>query len=236
MGTIGDRNPCPTHIGGNASPAEKVWRALRKAVGTRPDGSDAAGPVDGIEDTWRLAKARAIAAALGLEETAVAQAFPMFATVALDAYERELGVPLAATEQERREAVSAAFTAGIDAVVPHIRAALQAIDSGLDVVTVSSDTSTWTQFGKTMGSRVTPEMFVDATRGSAAYPNFSQHFVLVVRWTGAPGGIPPAEKLATLERYLNTVLPSWFDYSIENGSGFYLDGFNDSALDLTSFD
>lgn len=234
MGAIGGRNPIPTHIGGSSAPTEKVWRTLRKALGTRLDGGDVAGPVDGIEDMWRLAKARAIAKVLQLEELAVTQAFPFLATVALDLYERALGVPRAPTDQQRREAVAVAYTAGLDAVIPHVRAELQRIDPGLDVVTVNPATSIWTQFGKCFANRNSNDMFVDG-RKSAAFPNYSQHFVLVVRWSGSPGGVPDPAKRAEVERYLNTVLPSWVDYSIENGEGFYLDGFNTSLLDLTSF-
>ena len=61
--------------------------------------------------------------------------------------------------------------------------------------------------------------------------------ILTVLWDGlaASGGIPPADKRLEVEDFLNDVLPSWFDWRIINRTGFFLDGFADSRLDLTAF-
>jgi hypothetical protein len=232
MGAIGGHNPCAFHLGGDPSPTEKIWTTLRKAVGSTVTGRPIAGPVGGLEDSWRLAKAQAIGAVLGLDELAAVQAFPDRATAHLPVWEELLGLTGGGSEQERRDAATAALTVQLLAVLPEIKSALQAIDSGIDVVVQSYASSTTWIPGKSYANRAGDTF---NTIGVEAMLSYSCHHVLFVRWSGAPGGVPPATTRATVERYLNTVLPSWVDYSISNASGFYLDGFNNSFLDLTAF-
>ena len=143
-----------------------------------------------------------------------------------------MGLPQEETDQERREAIAAAFTMQSRAIISSIRDDLQAIDSGIDVVLQTYDESTIFQHGKAYADRSGDTY---NTAGAALMPSYSSHHILYVRWTGATGGIPDPNLRAEVERYLNRVLPSWMDYSISNGSGFYLNGFNYSYLGLTAF-
>jgi len=233
MAATGPLNPLPHHVGGHPSPTEKVYRVMRAAVGRVTKNRPAAGPVGGLEDTWRVSRARTIARVLQLQELAALQAFPNRATVHLPVYEEQLAVPREDTDEQRRRAVTAAYTAKLEAIIPTIRAKLAAIDSGIDVLTMADDYATVFQFGQALASRTTPSDW--GGRVAGVMPNFSTHFVLLVQWLGAPSGIPDPEKRAQVERYLNSTLPSWCDYTIQNGAGFYLDGYNDSRLDLTAF-
>lgn len=230
MGTIGRLNPLPYHIGGNPSPTAKVWRALRRALGRTSGDREAAGPVGGIEDSWRLSKARVIARTLQLDELAALQAIPSKASVHLPVYEALLLVPQAETEVERQAAVAAVYAAQLSAIIPEVRKRLKAIESSLDVVTQAHSPAIHTQFGRMLRDRVGGDFL--PTREHALFPNFSQHFVLVVQW---PGAAWDAAKRLQVERFLNDVLPSWVDYTIQNAAGFYFDGFNDSVFDMTGF-
>ena len=89
---LGWSNALPLELGGGPTDAERIYTALRRAMG-----QGGAGPEGGIEDLWRQCKARAIAdAGLGLE-AAVLQAFPGEATELLETWEELLGVQPAAT-------------------------------------------------------------------------------------------------------------------------------------------
>jgi hypothetical protein len=210
-----------------------VWRGLRKAIGTATDGREAAGPVDGLEDQWRTAKARVVARVNQMAEAAALQALPDRASYHLPVYESALKLAPSATDEERRAAIATAYTEKLGALIPEIRARLQTIDAGLDVRTPSSSTTTESHFGQYLADRTLPA-WVYGTRIAAMMPNYATHFVLLVPWTGCPAGIPPAATRATVERYLNSALPTWCDYLIYTSGKFYLDGFLDSHLDLST--
>lgn len=234
MGKLSTLNPLPLHLGRNPSQTERVWRAMRGALGTNTRGAQAAGPEAGVEDTWRRAKARVIARERQRLDLAVEQGFPQNATVHLGLLEDELNIPREATDVQRQAAVAAAYTAQLGAVIPSIREYLQAtFDSGLDVVTWDSDQAIRSRQGKAFAS--TGDAYLAGTRESGLLSNFASEFVLAVMWTGLVAGIPDPLVLQSVRDYLNGVLPSWCDFVIFNGVGFYLDGFNDSRLDLTAF-
>jgi len=234
MGSTGRYNPLPYHIGGNPSPVEQVWRTLRKSQGLTHQGKEVAGPVGGIEDEWRLSKARVIARCLQLDELAVLQALPGKATAHLAVYEDELGIAAEGTDEERRAAIATAYTAQLEAVIPALRLKLQEVDSGLDIVTRDDAEAIYTQFGRFLANRPAPDYtFTAGPRRSKLLPNYSSHFVLLVRWSGS--GVPETTMLTQVERLLNEMLPAWVDFTIDNGVGFYLDGFLGTLLDLTAF-
>jgi hypothetical protein len=229
MGGWGGRNPWPLQWGQAPSQFEALWTALRKMLGR-----DGPGPEDGLEDGWRQAKVTGLLMAHTMAERAAMQALPQWSTDHIEVYESILNVPRAATDKERREAITSAWTLELGATVPALTIMLQAIDSGLDIVTVDEDWSTVFQQGKAYAPHSGSPTY--GTLQGSQWPNYSTHFVLKVEWSGLTDGLPDAGKMAEVERALNTALPSWVDYTVQNDSGFYLDGYSDSYLDLTAFD
>lgn len=232
MGGIGRQNPLPFQLGGGTTELERTWFEMRKAVGERGPG-----PVGSLEDRWRFAKACGVIAVTTAGRRALMQFFPNLATDHITVYENLLRVPPETHDEERRLAITAAFTLQISAVIPDIRTSLMAIDAGIDVVIQSEATSIHFHPGKTLAPRDGTGPATYGNQKGSIYPNFSSHFILTILWTGlgGSGGLPPPNKLAAVQRYLNQTLPAWVDWRIINGSGFYLDGFNDSRLDLTAF-
>jgi hypothetical protein len=226
MGGWGRQNPWPIQWGGGESSFEQLWQALRKALGTRGPG-----PIGGIEDAWRESKVVGLLTATTAMERAATQALPDRATDHLEVYENLLGLPPEGPAQQRRSAAASAWTSKIDATIPALRSALQAIDAGLDIVTVIQGSAAIWQMGRSYADRTSG---VGGTRNTQ-FPNFSQHFIVHVIWLGLPMGLPDPAKRLRVEALLNTALPSWVDWTIFNGAGFFLDGFNSSYLDLTAF-
>lgn len=217
---LGYGSPSAFQLGGGLTHYERVYLALRRAMG-----EGGAGPLGGVEDEWRKAKAMIIARAIALEERAWWQAFPGYATEQIGIWEGLLALPPADTLAERQRAAEAAYTKQLAFDVPTIRRDLQAIDPGLDVVQMTKTLSVTTQFG----------IPYEAPDGVPPFVNYSHDFVCAVIWTGLTDGIPDPATLDVVTRYLEN-LPAWIDWRIMNGVGFYLDGFNDSRLDLTAFD
>jgi len=233
VGGIGRQNPGPFQIGGGRSEFERIWFELRKAIG-----DDGAGPIDSLEDTWRQSKAAGIVMATAMGERALNQFFPFKATDHLGVYEDLLRVAPASTEQGRRDAITAAFTRQVSAIVGDLRGELQAIDPGLDYLTQTADDAIVAHAGKYLRPR--PAGGGPATQyGSQAgskFPNFSSHFIVTVLWSGLTGGIAPASELKKVQDLLNDTLPAWVDWRVINATGgFFLDGFNDSLLSITPF-
>lgn len=228
MGKISVLNPLPFHLGANPSPTERVYRTMRRALGRRADGREVAGPALGLEDQWRIAKARVLARERQRVDLAFAQYFPDRATVALGELEEELAVEREDTDEARRAAVAGAYTRQLEAVIPAIRQRLQQIDENLDVITWS-DEATRVGFGQWL--RAPSQTWnQDTARKTALRPNFASEFVVVVLWATAT--LPQPPKRRQLEDYLDEILPAWVDWRIVTGVGFRLDL---SRLDLTAF-
>ena len=239
MGGIGWQNGLPFQIGGGESDTETVYRALRQSVGGREGGG--AGPEGGIEDAWRMAKAEALAAAAAVEERAALQAFPQYATDFLDVWESILGVPPAGSTADRQAACAAALTEQVSALIPNLRTAIKRVAPYADVDSLPDADALATWFGKVLGARTGYPIFsAGQTAGvtAATWANFSDHFVLRVRYV-LPAGVlaPTEEELAQLADLLNRDLPAWVDWSIYTGVGFFFDGGEDgsSLFDLTTF-
>jgi hypothetical protein len=228
MGGIGRQNPIPFQIGGGTTELQRTWFEMRKSIG-----ENGAGPLGGLEDSWRFAKACGLTKCTTMGRRALMQFFPHLATDHLPVYENLLRVPRETHDEERRIAVAAKFTLQLSAVVPAIRAALVALDAGLDVVLQSEAQSVNFQPGKMLRPR-DGTAAAYGVQARSNFPAFSSHFVMTVLWSGLGASLPPASTRASVERYLNDVLPSWVDWRIVNAVGFFLDGFNDSRLDLTA--
>jgi len=224
MGGFGRHNPFPFQLGGGQTEIEETWQELRKALG-----EGGAGPVGGIEDAWRWIKSEMIACAARMAERAVLQAFPDRCTDHLPVWEENLLVPQVANDQLRREAVTAALTGNISAVIPNLTAALQEIDPTIGISVQDEDTS----FNFIPGRYYRPRGVGYTAYGGvgSSFPNFSSWFVVQVLW---PGGIPDAGQLAQAVDILNNVLPSWVDWQITNGPCYY-DGFNDTYYDISGY-
>lgn len=227
MGGWGRHNPWPLQWGGGPSDFEQLWSMLRAALG---DGG--AGPVEGLEDAWREAKVCGLLKATTVAERALLQAFPGKATDHLEIIESELGVAPSGSLEDRRRTVESTWVEALSATIPEIRAALQAIDPSIDVATLDADEAAAWQHGMHLAGDAP---VFDATLNGAQWPNYGQHFIVGILWNGAPSGIPDPATRLQVERYLNRALPAWVDWVIFNRVGFYLDGFNDSRLDLTAF-
>lgn len=226
MGGIGRQNPIGTEIGGGEGIVEQIYLALRNSLG-----EGGAGPPGGIEDELRWAKAEMIAAAVASMERALVQYFPDRATDFLPAYEQDLGVPRAATDVERREAITAAYIGGTGAVWPWLLAQLRRIVPTLELI--QQDPSQSFEFGP--GRYLRPredegDALAYGANATSAFPTYSSHFVLTVLW---PGGIPDPALRDGVERSLQDSLPAWHDYQIINAAPLHCDGFNDTFLDIS---
>jgi hypothetical protein len=230
MGGIGRQNPLPFQIGGGQSETERTWFQMREMIG-----EDGPGPVGSLEDRWRFAKVAGLVKVTTMGRRALMQFFPDVATDHLPVYENLLRVPQESTEEGRRIAVTRAFTLQVSAIIPDIRDSLQEIDPNLDVVLQLEEQSVNFQPGRYLRPRDAGGPAAYGIKKGSAFPVFSSHFILTVLWTGLTSGIPPADDLAAVIRFLSDTLPSWVDWRIANGIGFFLDGFNDSRLDLTAF-
>jgi hypothetical protein len=218
---LGILNPCGFQCGGGPTLTEKVYRQLRQGLGT-----DGAGPEDGLEDRWRQCKALVIAKAMDVSERAAMQAFPQLGVEHAPVYEAVLSLPAQPTLAEETDAIASSYTLELDATIAGLQDELSAIDAAIVIDLIASGQSVVTRHGK-------PFQVDGAPQGTSQWPAYSQHFFLHVRWP-VTGGVPPADKKRLVERALSRSLPSWVDWTIYNQAGFYLDGFNDSYLDVTA--
>jgi len=216
----------PLEVGGDTGRAEAIYRGLRSAVG-----KGGSGPPDSIEDIWRQSKAQAIASVVIMIERAAVQVFPNLATDRIPAYERLLGfgAPAGATDEERRRAVAAAWTTENLADLPDIERSLASINPALHIEEAPYELGALVELGK-----VFPMPGAEAT-GVSAFPNYADDFMLRARYTLAGGEVAPAETtIAGVGDLLNRVLPTWVDFELVTGDGFFCDGGADgtSLLDL----
>lgn len=232
MGKVGRLTPYPRHYGGNPSHPARMHRALRSAMGTANGRErDNAGPLHGIEDGWRQAKARAIETQQRFDTLAVLQFFPHRSTALLADHELTLGLPSVGSFMARQEAADAKHNDKAKADVPTLEALLEAVDSNLEIVTHSDTTAVTTIPGRWIAPHGSTPDYDDATGNlkAALLPNYSTHYVTLVRWTGVTAS-PPQNQLDKVITILDDHLPGWQDYRIENDSGAYIHGFADYDL------
>jgi hypothetical protein len=240
---MGWKNPLPFKIGGAPTTVELTYEQLRKALGRGPGNTQAIGPRDGLRDLWTKCEALAVATSLAHWEHAIWQAFPHTSTDFLTVWENLLGLPASDELVIRQRTVAAKYTQEIDATIPGLREQLQEIDPRFDADLIPDrykiTTIACKEFGPLPGVAGSPfGTGLWAARESTAYPNFSDDFIVRVRFSG----LPTEELFAQVADLLNDVLPSWVDFEIyvlsdgPEGEGFYLDGGpdSDSFLDLTA--
>lgn len=213
MGGWGRQNPWPFQWGGGRSAFEQAWMALRSMLG--PKGP---GPIGGLEDAWREAKVSGLVKVLTMAERAAMQVFPQSATDHLPVYEELLRLSPTGTEQDRRDAASTAWSLELNALIPALRAALQAIDANLDVIMQDNDLCANFQFGQAFSK--SGVAFSNDYRDVSHYPNYANAFILYVLYGNQPAGVPDTEVVAAAEDMLRERLPSWIDYVVLTSVGF----------------
>jgi len=243
--SLGWKNPLPFKIGGKPTMTATVHKALRQALGKSFGIANelAIGPAEGLRDLFTKCDARVFSAALSKWEHAIWQAFPHTATSFLRLWEDMLLVSPVGSEAERRETVALKYTREIDASVPGLRRELKRLDEGFDVETVPYELTATTVHGKAFGplpgaSGEPYGLGLWSARESTAFPNFSDEYIIRVRYTGTLTNVLAAKAADILE----DVLPSWCDFEIytlsdgPDGEGFYCDGGpnGDSRLDQTA--
>jgi len=232
MGAIGGLCPVPFEVGGGDTEDERVYQAMRRAVG---DGGVAV-TENGIDGLWRRCKAGAIASLNTFPERAALQAFPHLATDHIPVYEEELGITpaAAATDVARRADITAAYTRKIQATGPDLATQLSAIDPRTSLLDIPRATSGVVALGKAFQPQDGTPSY-GGGRLSTSFPNFSTEFhVPVILNLGASPVPGPGDQLiiARIKRTLRDVLPAWVSSAVITGSpGFYLDV---SPLDYTA--
>lgn len=214
-------NVIPSEVGGGKTRDEAVHEALRAAVGTL------AGPVDGLEDAWRRLRASALVDAAVSVELAALQAMPKFATVHIPVYERLLKISVSATdtEEDRRQEVTRIWTSQIRVDFQALNKALVAISPKLTAAALPTKWITTTRFGRYYAPIVQPSL------NKPRYPNYNTSQIVFVQYTlGVGETIIPDEIKSKTEDMLNTSLPSWVDYVLYTGMGFYCNGVQNSYL------
>ncbi len=234
MGGFGGMNPFPVRFGSGPSEAQKVYRALRGALGG--DDARTMGPAGGIDDLTRRVRARVIGASASAVERAFRQAFAQFATEQLDQWANRLGVPLEATTVATRAAVLREKRRKNRSDLPSLEAWIATLSPYLGIKTTAWLEAKTTVPGLTLkqDSLVT---FIAGREGSS-WPNYSSRYLIRITWDVASSGLasPGAELRQVIRESLNLSLPSWVNWKIVQLTGpFYLDGGPDgtSRLDLT---
>jgi hypothetical protein len=198
----------PITIGGDVSPAEAVWRALRSAEGTH------VGAEGSIEDDYRSCIAGALAAADVAVERAALQFLPLHADDLLERYEDVLGILPAPslTRTERREQAATEWHRRGRADLPSLEEELQDRFGGawtiehVDVVVSTLP-----------GRRLSP-VGLEATE-PRKYPNWSNAYAVRARADGL------AFDLATVRAvraWLDDRIPAWCLAVVVYGAGPYI--------------
>lgn len=227
MGAYGWSNSWPFEWGGGSTEVEKVYTALKNAVGK--GGSAEEGGIDAL---WRASRAVMIAGLGTFAERAALQAIPNVATDGLAYYRSLFRLPEGATEEEDRADVSARYTAEVDASVPELNALLAAIDSRLSVFEAAHEVVDATVHGRWFEEHGTGDLW-GGGRVASDFPNYSHEFILHILFD-LGGALPTSVENTILARalaVLDIALPAWVDMAVFTASGFFLDL---SPLDLTA--
>ncbi len=193
MGGCGWANPFPLELGGGATNVERIYLALRSAVGTGGSADDDDGTIDGV---WRQARASGLAAAATTGERALVNAFPGKATDLLEYYEDLL---LIVPEREgdlpgRRALAEQRFTQQVDVSVPQVTDDLQRIDPRFSVLELPRAQGFETLFGRAFEDYAAAEPFGGGRR-STLFANFSTDFMVWVLFDIGSGVLPgPTEE------------------------------------------
>jgi hypothetical protein len=223
-------NAFPLEFGGGPTGTEAIYAALRASVGKGGSADDD----EGIEGLWRQAEASGIAAAATTGERAVLQAFPGYATDALEYYERLLGAtPDGGDSLLARQAnVEGLYTARVRGALPDIAADLGRIDPRFSIASFAHGAASETLHGRAFEDLAGALPFGGGRR-STMFANYSTEFVVTALFDIGSGVLPSPVEQRAIERagaHLGAVLPATHDFQILTGVGFELDL---DLLDLT---
>lgn len=242
-------NPLAFRLGGGDSAQEAAYQALKSAVGI---GNSTPGDRDqSILESWRYAKARGLAACME-DRRVAAQGFPFLATDMIPMYEQLLGMsfPLATSDQQKRDELTAEWVRTLDATHPGIESELQELDATITVIIPDRDFTRDTLPGRyfedwdpthALASGPAYNLPVGgAGQGATMFPNYSTDFIFLVFF---PITLPVTEAhkrvLGQIRDVMNEAMPAWCDqvtFSAGSGigqpCGFLLDT---DPLDLTVF-
>jgi len=213
----------PGEVGGGPTRDEAVHLALRLSVGTL------AGPEDGLEDAWRRIKAKALVDTAVSVELACMQALPALSTAHIPVYERLLKISVAAsdTEEDRRQRITEIWTRQSRVDFTSLNKALKAISSKLSASPTPNHLVTSTRFGRYLAPVGDPSL------KQPEKPNYSTAMIVRVQYTlGVGESLIPDEIRKEAEDLLNASLPSWVDYLLHTGEGFFCNGVQNSYLNF----
>lgn len=216
----------PVDLGGDDSPVEKSYKALRSALGDGGTSEDE----DSIDALRLISMSIGLAASAAFDERAALQAFPSLAQDALPAYEDILGIvpSVDETDVQRRADASSRWVDVQSSEIPILTATLRALDARFSVLDTPWSTSRVTLMGRAFAPYVPgADPFsrgVSGERTWSDYPNFSDRDIVVaVLDIGA--GIPPGSKELSLirrgEEILADALPAWAEGSVITEVGFF---------------
>jgi hypothetical protein len=184
-----------------------------------------------LEDDWRRAKARALAAGFAARR-GVFQYWPQTTTDLLEEWESALGLRRQTlNEQGRRDQIVEMLTRDVHADGPTVTDALQEIDPLFSIVDYDEDTSCVVGcHGRAFGDWIPgsgacgPAFgFAGGVTGSIL-PNLSHRFRVFVLYN--IGALPTVDQLRNITAagvVLAEYLPAWVDWEIGIFSGFHVD-------------
>lgn len=238
---IGGSNPIPFQIGGGRSLPERIYWALRSAVGEHNYAVEDI-PGTTVEGSWRWCRALALAAMQG-DERAMIDAIFSRCTDTISVFEDLLGITAlaAASDEDRRQEIVDLIAHGATAISATLEDELQTIDPLFTVVYAAHDYADTTENGRAFEDYVPADPDASGPafgggRSSTEWPNYSSDYICLVQYGVAAGAISAEQKrrIVSAEAVINRALPAWVDFSIVNDptGGFILDL---SLLDLGAF-
>lgn len=226
----------PIEFGGEPSREAKIYNALKGSlvgIGVAAKDDYDLTTLDGL---WRASKAYGLGALQSVDEAAHWQGFPHTVTDELETYEEILGItaPPGLSENERRERVTALWTAKARADYLTLGEQLELLDSRFSMIAPVRANSGVVVPGKAFDKPDTPDAGGNyaGRRTCTLWPNFSDDYVvsvmLAVGSSSATGAIGDLYNRAV--EILDDSLPAWNDFQVKFAEGFTLDT---SLLDLT---
>jgi hypothetical protein len=202
----------PIEFGGAPTSLEAIHQALRSAMGNVP------AAIGGIDDLWRIARARGLDNVARLAEHAVVQGLPRFATTGIARWEELLRIPPEGYDEDRRIEIAYQLSAESRGDLPSFEEELrERVSDRLSLVPMTQDLSRTGQFGRAFGEA-----------GAGVAPLKAALFAEPVRitYTRAPGESEiPVTVREGVARLVEDRLSSWdgYDLSDDTTDGFVAD-------------